>query len=415
MHGSNKRVFGMPELFGWAADYERRTLHEAEEMLEAHLSCGIREVSWHCARSTVFYHSHLSNTTLYNDEGDPRPRIRGLGEVYRRRCGLRAALAFAEENQMTIWGRVAMNRHYGTQKYGGSLTSSFASQHPEWHEVTREGETDSTRLCYAIPQVRKERISILCELARIGVHGVQLDFCRQPPLLRYHPALTESYQEKTGTDPRRIGDLDREGRLGWWHHRAGFVTQFLRELKEALDPIRVSTGRSIPVQARLTDCGFDVNLAAGLDVVKWCQGALVDEVCVNPLQWVAESQTHDVEPYVQLGRRTGVIVLGGAHLNMIKDVGSEGMNPWVLARRVQCMYRKHAAGVVLYQTEYGVLQEALRELLPLFHDPSALDNWISQGTVRERWPVTYLNSFYGLDNHSKLGGGFHLWRGEPGI
>lgn len=411
----SKRVLGIPELFGWAADPERRTGNEAEEMLQAHLSCGIREISWHCARSTVFYHSDLPAATLYSDQGDPRPGIRGLGEVYRRRCGLRAALKFGEENDMTIWGRVTMNRHYGIDRYGGSLTSSFAAGRPEWHEVTREGGRDASRLCYAIPEVREERISILCELARIGVHGLQLDFCRQPPILRYHPALTEPYEAETGMDPRGIQDLDRQGRLRWWHHRAAFVTQFLRELKESLDPVRMDTGRSLPVQARLTDCGFDINLAAGLDVVRWCREGLVQELCVNPLQWVAEAQTHDAGPYVDLGDATGVTVLGGAHVNVIKDVGSDGINPLVLARRVRTLYRKGAAGVVLYQTEFGVLQEALREILPLFKDPRALGNWVSRRSVRERWPVTYLNSLYGMDNHSKLGGGFHLWKGEPGI
>lgn len=293
-------------------------------MLRAHLSCGIREVSWHCARSTVFYHNNLPNATLYDDEGDERPEIHGLGKVYRRRCGLRAALNFAEENGMTIWGRVAMNRHYGAQSYGGSLTSRFAAQHPEWHEVTGEGERDTSRLYYAIPQIREERISILCELARISLHGLQLDFCRQPPILRYHPALTGSFKKKTGRDPREIRSLDRQSCLKWWHHRANFLTQFMRELKESLDPIRTEKGRSLPVQARMTDCGFDINLAAGLDVTRWCREALVQELCVNPLQWVAEAQTHDVEPYVELGKATGVTVLGGAHVNVASGWGRLG-------------------------------------------------------------------------------------------
>ena len=409
------RVLGIPELFGWAFDASRRTGHEAEEILEAHLSCGIREVSWHCARSTVFYHTDLPGATLYDDKGDQRPGIQGLGEVYRRRCGLRAALRFADQNEMTVWGRVAMNRHYGDDKYGGSLTSSFASEHPEWHEVGREGVRDTSRLCYAIPEVREERISILCELARIGVYGLQLDFCRQPPILRYHPALTGSFREKTGIDPMDIGPLDRPTRLEWWNHRAEFLTRFLQELRQSLESVRSETGRSLPVQARITDCGFDINLAAGIDVRRWCREGLVQEICVNPLQWVAEAQTHDVEPYVRLGKSTGVKVIGGAHVNVIKNWGNEGLNPLVLGRRVQELYRKGASGVALYQTDYGVLRDELGELLPLLHDPGALGSWLSRDSVGEKWPVTYINSSYGMDNHSKLGGGFHLWEGKPGI
>jgi len=409
------RVLGIPGLFGWAIDASRRTGHEAEDMLEAHLSCGIREVSWHCARSTVFYHSDLPDTTLYDDKGDQRPGIQGLGEVYRRRCGLRAALRFADRNEMIVWGRVAMNRHYGYDKYGGSLTSGFAKEHPEWHEVGREGGKDTTRLCYAIPEVREERISILCELARIGVHGLQLDFCRQPPILRYHSALTGSFRERTGIDPLDIEALDRRTRLEWWNYRSEFLTLFMRELRESLESIRAETGQPLPVQARITDCGFDVNLAAGIDVNCWCREGLVQEICVNPLQWVAEAQTHDIEPYVELGRSTCVKVLGGAHVNVIKNWGNGGINPLVLGRRIQDLNRKGASGVALYQTDYGIRRDELGELLPLLHDPSALEKWLSRDSLKDEWPVTYINSSYGMDNHSKLGGGFHLLGGKPGI
>ena len=79
------RVFGIPELYGWAFGAGRRTGHEAEDMLQAHLERGLREVSWHCARSTVFYHSDLPDATLYCDNpGDTRPEVQGLGKVYQR-------------------------------------------------------------------------------------------------------------------------------------------------------------------------------------------------------------------------------------------------------------------------------------------------------------------------------------------
>ncbi len=62
-----KRVLGIAELSGWAIRPERRTGCEAEDMLQAHLERGIWKISWHCARSTVFYHSELLDATLYCD------------------------------------------------------------------------------------------------------------------------------------------------------------------------------------------------------------------------------------------------------------------------------------------------------------------------------------------------------------
>ena len=46
---------------------------------------------------------------------------------------------------MTVWGRMAMNRHYSTAAYGGSLTAAFAASHPQWYEISWEGQTVDAR------------------------------------------------------------------------------------------------------------------------------------------------------------------------------------------------------------------------------------------------------------------------------
>ncbi len=315
---------------------------------------------------------------------------------------------------MILWGRVAMNRHYSVRYCGGSLTSKFAASHPGWYEVTREGGADPSRLCYAFPEVRRERVAILSEITRIGVYGLQLDFCRQPPIIRYHPVLVEGYRKKMGIDPRGIEGLDREACLSWWRFRAEFVTQFMRELKSAIDEIRRERGRPIPVQARICDSGFDINLAAGLDVVTWCREGLIDELCVNPLHWAYEGIVHDVRPYVELCRRTGIRILGGAHTNCIDPVGDAGINPVVLARRVLDLYRQGVEGVVLYETEYGVEREELADLLPIVGNPEALEEYLSDSERLACWPSTYKNAFYGIDNHSGMDWSiYYLWTGEP--
>ena len=55
-----------------------------------------------------------------------------------------------------------MNRHYGGSDYAG-VTSRFASDHPDWRECGKRGERISSRMCYAIHEVQRERIDILVD------------------------------------------------------------------------------------------------------------------------------------------------------------------------------------------------------------------------------------------------------------
>ena len=85
----------------------------------------------------------------------------------------------------------------------------------------------------------------------------------------------------------------------------------------------------------------------------------------------------------------------------------------MLGRRVFDLYRQGVEGVVLYQTDYGVERDELADLLPILGDPNALEEYLSDPERITRWPITYQNAFYGIDNHSALGGGFRIWTDEP--
>ena len=418
-----KPVFSICELSCWIGhmpDRPWRTGHEVEDCLQAHVDNGLREVVWKLGRSTIEYHSSLPDATLYTGEGDPRPHVREMGKMYRERCCLQAALEFARANDMVLYGRLAMNRHYSVKSHGGSHTSRFAASHPEFHEVSKEGHPDSSRLCYAFDEVRKERVAILLEAAEIGCHGLQLDFCRQPPMARYHPELVSGFAAVGGVDPRDIDPWDGSAFRDFISWRAEFVTAMMRDLHDGLTGLREKTGRAIPLQVRVPDNGLDIDLMAGLDIVKWCEEGLIQELSVSSLKWLAIYQEHDLRPYVDLGRRTGVKVYGGVNALAIQRVsgmlpGPEDLNPVVFAERAVRQYEAGAEGMSLYQSDFAVWPDELCPVLPILGDPDALADYVNDPAVRARYPVTYRNQLYGVDNHSNPLGTYYLDKREPGV
>ncbi len=390
-----KIVWGIAELFEWIYRLQKTTGRDTEDCLQAHLDQGIRHVIWAIGRSTVDYHSQLPASTLY--VGDSRPETKVIGDALKQRCTLRAAMAFARERGMTIYARLCMNRHYGSG-YGGALRSRWAAEHPELWFITKKGKPDTTRLSYFFPEYRRERIAILAEVAAIGPHGLCLDFCRQVPHMDYQPKLIAAWQAKSGGDPRTLKPGQPEFRE-WWRCRAGFVTTFLRELRAALGDVEKRLGRRVPVMARITDCGLDVNLMEGMDVETWLKEKLVDELCTNPLWWLHYKYPDTLAPYAKLARAHGVKLWGGVGC---LPAAKTRANPVSFLRRVQRQYGEGADGMALYQSDTGIRDPILTPYLPQLGDAAAVARWLGNKELLARWPQDDANRYYGLDNHSKI-------------
>lgn len=51
-------------------------------------------------------------------------------------------------------------------------------------------------MCYAFDEMRQEPLEILVEVQQLGIDGLVLDFCRQPPVARYNARWVELFQQK---------------------------------------------------------------------------------------------------------------------------------------------------------------------------------------------------------------------------
>ena len=98
-----KTVWGIAELWQWLYEKQQTSGRDSADCLQAHLDHGIRHVMWALGRSTLDYQSALPNSTMY--AGDTRPETKVIGDSFRQECSLRAALSFAEKNNMVIYGR----------------------------------------------------------------------------------------------------------------------------------------------------------------------------------------------------------------------------------------------------------------------------------------------------------------------
>lgn len=387
----------------WPAD------NEAEILIDAHLACGITNIAWELGRSVLTYHSDIPGATCHGvgrhwDEFSPTLGMQQRAEMklYHDRCQLRVALTFGKSRGCTIYGRLCMNRHYGP----GPGASDFARNNPRFYEIARDGWLDTSRLCYAIPEYRQERVAILKEATLIGCDGLVLDFCRQPPAVRYHPAFVNPYRERTGIDPRSITLSDKERFLDWCRFRAGFVTELLRDLKSALDPHREKHGVRVPVQVRIPNDGFEANLIAGFDVGTWCSEGFVDEIALSELRWLPGYADWDDRPYIALGAKHGITVLASGNCLPIQKggwsgrVNPRGINPLVLARRALKSMDEGAQGISLYQTDVCFMP-GLTDGLRTFHDEATLRAYVTDPAIIAANPVTPENAEYGIDNHSE--------------
>lgn len=395
---TSKTVWGIAELFEWVLQRRQSTEHDTADCLQAHLDHGLRHIIWDLGRSVLCYHSALPTSTLY--AGDTRPETKLIGESLRRECSLRAALAFAKKNNMVIYGRLAMNRHYGAG-YGGGLRSKFVADHPEWLERDRRGKPDESRVSFAVPEYRAERIAILLEAAQIGAHGLCLDFCRQPPLVRYHPLVLDPWMQQGKDDPRKMKVGSPEF-IAWTQHRCEFITRFLRDLHTQLRAFEKTSGRKVPILTRITEGTFALNLMEGIDVRTWVSEKLVDEIALDPFRLWEFDYPDTAAPYIELCRSHGVKIHGGVNGTAARGTRA---NARAFLERVERNYREGTDGIAIYQSDTPLhdtkLKPILTPLFPRLGDPAAVNELLA--AARQTLPeMDEKARLFSVDNHSKF-------------
>jgi hypothetical protein len=382
----------------------RLELDQFDALLGGQAELGLSSIAWSVGRSWVEYNSRLAEATRFPcmplESVDPQSRAPYVGRttMIAMTDPLDYVLAHRTAYGVTILPWLAMQRHYGVKAYGGMFSSKWFREHPEWHEWPKNGRkpTGST-VCYFFPEVRRERVDILCEVAERTPDGLVVGCCRQVPMLLYHPEMVAAYKQRTGVDPQAIDAADGQKYVDWIRWRADFFTQVLRDLKTRLGPIRQRTGRPIPVVVRVPTKGLFYNLAQGLDLETWCRERLVDQFQLDPLEDCAgRGENHDVRPYLELGRRYHLPVWGGVNGNTFGNYPA-------LLRRAIGLCRAGVDGIELYESNNFAVSNERRWLVPLLGNPAEAERFLEQSNLDACWPIWSRAAAAGFDNHSFRG------------
>jgi len=404
--GNEKPVFGISEWMCYYANYDKPCPgpEALDECVDLHLQAGCDHLVWNLGRSVIDYWSDLPLVTRMCENGD---QVGGISwsfvrDVMDKVCPLRRVLRRCHDHGMQLWGRLGMNRHYGRPDWIG-VTSSLALGNPAFREVTKPGNEDASRLCYALEEVRRERIEILQECQRIGVDGLVLDFCRQMPMLRYHPALVEPFAAEAGVDPREIDTDDVEAYRAWFQYRADVLTAFMDELREGTRVQEAELGRRCPILARVPDNARWLMLAYGLDTERWCAEDLVDGLMLSPFPLTCEDLDLHVEVHTAVAHRYGKVCIGGVgSKGLIESRVEENTGFYVAQPAYALAARQYAAGVdamSLYQSETLLRMGYLAELLGEVGSPDV----VAERTATLPTP-TRPRPEIGLDWHAHLEG-----------
>ncbi|HXG24664.1 MAG TPA: hypothetical protein VNJ09_08935 [Chthonomonadales bacterium] len=154
----------------------------------------------------------------------------------------------------------------------------FFKNHPEWYCIDRDGKV-TTRMSWAVPEVRRHYIELLQEMLRLGADGVNIVFVRGVPVVLYEPAFCKMFQDKYGIDARTLEDTD--SRI--LSMRSDVVTTFFRELRAMLDAEQKRRGDGKRLQASVVTFGNEYdNSWYGIDIRRLVNEGLLDHIMVYP-------------------------------------------------------------------------------------------------------------------------------------
>jgi hypothetical protein len=191
--------------------------------------------------------------------------------------------------------------------------------------------TPITNLSLAYPEVRQYWLSLLRETLEYGTDGIQLHLNRSEPYVFYEEPVTRSFEAKYGEDPRTLDVEDPR----WIQHSAGYLTRFVREVKELVDE---KPGRELGVTLSGRRSGDPVHYTENhCDVDTWIREGLVDRITPTPY-------TH---PDLLKHWRA----IGGDRIQLWPDVMPRAQSAASYARTARAYYEAGADGLSFWDGE----------------------------------------------------------------
>ena len=275
-----RRLFAHNDAHGIHYGYRPTTAEEIRRNIEPYRDTDFSRLYWEAGGGDhVNYFSKIGRLPTYDGIDDfGRQGDRLLAESWRsfRDQGVdpfQVALDYTHEIGMEFHpGYRVAGFHFPAPGDLASNGSSFYERHPELRGTGRKGNR-TPRLAFTYSETRRFVVSLLREVAAHPVDGIALLYNRRPPLVEYEPPLVEGFKREYGDDPFQLDEMDTR----WLLYRAGVLTQFMREVREAMDTAAREQGRArrIKVSAIVMSTEQE-NLYRGMDLGAWVKEGLVD-------------------------------------------------------------------------------------------------------------------------------------------
>ncbi len=277
-----RRLFAHNDAHGLHYSHRPTTAEEIRREIECFRGSDFSRIYWETGSGDMLkYFSRLGRMGTYDDQGDfgrrgDRLHAESWRSLIRDRIDpFEAALSHAHDIGLELHAsyRVA-GFHYPPPLDYNSYGTTFYKFGAKLRSADKRGRR-APRLSYAYPQVRRFVISLLKEMAGYDVDGVCLLYNRRPPVVEYDPPLVESFQAKYGSDPRQLDDEDPR----WLSHKAQALTQFHREVRQAMDDVAEERKLSKRIQvSAVTMRDERENMLYAMDLKAWIDEGLVDTI-----------------------------------------------------------------------------------------------------------------------------------------
>jgi hypothetical protein len=251
--------------------------------------------------------------------------------------------------------------------------ASYYWKNRQWTMLTREAEP-ITNLSLAYPEVRQYWLSLLRETLDYGTDGVQLHLNRSEPYVFYEEPVVSAFQKKYGQDPRKLSIEDPR----WLAHSAGYVTQFIREIRALVDE---KPGRELGITISGRKNGQPAHYEENhCDVETWISERLVNYIMTTP----------HLHPSLLKKLRK----IGGDSVHLWPDLMPRAQSAASYARLAKKYYEAGADGLCLWDGERRTARISEWAAVQRLGHVELLDSIIDEGSSYYRAvALKYLGGF----------------------
>ena len=273
------RLFAHNDAHGIHYGYRPTSAEEIRRNIEPYRDTDFARIYWEAGGGDrVNYFSKIGMPPFYDHVKDfGRTGDRMLAESWRsfRDQGVdpfQIAIDYSHEIGLELHAGYRVAGFHFPPPLDRAPGATFYERHPELRGTDREGGR-TPRLAYTYPETRAFVVSLLREMAAFPIDGVVLLYNRRPPLVEYEPPLVEAFKAEHGEDPFVLDEMEPR----WLSYRARVLTQFMREVREAMDAASEERGGGNRIEVSAIVNGTEEeNVYRGMDLRAWVSEGLVD-------------------------------------------------------------------------------------------------------------------------------------------